>query len=248
MAKFKKFLGTVWKWTWECIKRSIIPLITYITVSILIFMLTNEGQEWKDGLTTGRAWLCFGLAFAAVAYNGVTAFTAGGNGYEALVTGNIKRTVEGEELKMSSHKEQKEYRVWKGFAIGGVVGLITLIVALTWGANQAAINEILAKGKEASASEGLRLKVFADMFLWGWAVLPFLFLNASGIYVSYYLILLYALLSVLVSGIFYIVGAYHRRNKKLALQEAELKQREEKEKPKKVNYGGLPGTQPKRRK
>ena len=52
-----------------------------------------------------------------------------------------------------------------------------------------------------------------------------------------------------VSGGLYIAGAYGRRNKTLRQQEIAARAAEaEQSKPKKINYGGLPGTKPKKRK
>ena len=51
-----------------------------------------------------------------------------------------------------------------------------------------------------------------------------------------------------VSGGLYIAGAYGRRNKTLRQQEIAARAAEaEQSKPKKINYGGLPGTKPKKR-
>lgn len=249
MSNFKKAWKNVWAWIWACVKHSLIPLIMYATVGTILFFVTFEAG-WTAGLTTGRFWLCFGLGLAAVAYNGVIAFVEGGSGYEMLVTGNIKRgAITGQELKMSTHKVQKEYRVWKGFGIGALIGLITIIVALVLGANQDTVNQVLMTDQDSVASFGLRIFMMFCMALWGWATLPFMFSNGGGIYVSYYWIALLALIPVVVSGIMYIIGAYARRNKKLAAQEAaEREAEEEAAKPKKVNYGGLPGTKPKKKK
>jgi hypothetical protein len=46
----------------------------------------------------------------------------------------------------------------------------------------------------------------------------------------------------------YIAGAYSRRSKRLRQQRLEDKAVEAANKPKKINYGGLPGTKPKKRK
>ena len=76
-------------------------------------------------------------------------------------------------------------------------------------------------------------------------------MNQAGITVSYYHSLWFALVPILVSGCVYIAGAYARRNKAIRQQRlAELaeKAEEEKRKNKKINYGGLPGTKPKKRK
>ena len=68
-------------------------------------------------------------------------------------------------------------------------------------------------------------------------------------YVSFYWSILLGILPVIVSGVFYIVGAYAARNKAVRKQEeADRASKAVLEKPKKINYGGLPGTKPKKKK
>ena len=55
--------------------------------------------------------------------------------------------------------------------------------------------------------------------------------------------------AIVVSGALYIAGAYARRNKRLREQLiAERAAAAQENKVKKINYGGLPGTKPKKRK
>ena len=73
-------------------------------------------------------------------------------------------------------------------------------------------------------------------------------MNLTG-YASYYLSCLFALIPIGVHGGFYIAGAYAKRNKAIRQQILADKAAEvEANKPKKINYGGLPGTKPKKRK
>ena len=250
MSTIKQNLKTGWTWTWECLKRSIISLIMYMTLSLVLFMFTNQDQAWTEGLTSSRLWLCVALGLGAVIYHGVASYVEGGNGYDMLVAGNMKRMASEGGIRMSSHKEQKEYRAWKGFAIGGLVCLVTLITAIVWGDNQGAIDQVLRTDLDGEVSMGLRVTMFLGMFLWGWATLPFMFLNAGGTFVSYYLIALIGILPVVVSGAGYIIGAYARRGKKLARQEADARAAEAAEaaKAQKINYGGLPGAKPNKKK
>ena len=74
-------------------------------------------------------------------------------------------------------------------------------------------------------------------------------MNATGVSISYFISCLFALIPIAVSGVFYIVGAYSRRNKRLREQMiAQHAAEAEENKVKKINYGGLPGTKPKKRK
>ena len=91
--------------------------------------------------------------------------------------------------------------------------------------------------------------VLLGFLLSGWSLLPLYFANASGVAVSYFLSLLFALIPIVVTGVLYIVGAYARRAKTIRQQElADKAAAAEQTKEKKINYGGLPGTKPKKRK
>ena len=98
-------------------------------------------------------------------------------------------------------------------------------------------------------STGLGIFVVILLFLSGWSILPFYHLNSAGVSVSFYLSGLLALIPIGVTGVFYIVGAYGRRRKSMRAQELADREMAAKEaKPKKINYGGLPGTKPRKRK
>ena len=87
-----------------------------------------------------------------------------------------------------------------------------------------------------------------------WSIMPFFFANVvstlnGAATISYYWTCLFAILPLLVGGIFYVVGAYGKRAAAIKAQElADKTSKEQTEKPKKVNYGGLPGTKPKKKK
>ncbi len=143
---------------------------------------------------------------------------------------------------MSSHKEAKEYRVWKGFAIGAFIAILPLFFGIFCGLNQTAINV-------ADMNNGVAIILLMGFLLSGWSVIPFYLMNASGIAVSYFWSCLFALIPLAVMGGFYIAGAYAKRAKRLREQIIAQKQQEaEENRVKKINYGGLPGTKPKKRK
>ena len=89
-----------------------------------------------------------------------------------------------------------------------------------------------------------------SMLLSGWSVMLFAFLNIGGVAVSYYWSCLFALIPILVCGFFYIAGAYGKRARSIKAQEEADRAAAAAAvaKPKKINYGGLPGTKPKKRK
>lgn len=244
MNTFKKVWKKFWVYVWELFKQSIPTLIMFCCASSVLMLLTmKEGEiKWDN---TALTWTIV-CGVAASAYAALIMWGYGGNQYEMLVSGNMKRISAmeyGGEYKISSHKEVKEYRAWKGFAIGAFAMIFTFIFGIVFGCCQARIDA----GKTSGFLAVVALLAF---FLSGWSILPFYYMNvAGGFSASYFLSLLFAVLPIAVSGAFYIIGAYSRRNK--AIREQELADRAaaaEAARPKKINYGGLPGTKPKKRK
>ncbi len=245
MAKIKKTLKKIGRYTWELFKSSIPAALMYFCAGAVLMMLTMKDVENLQWDNNALMWTLI-CGIAACAYNGLVMWANGGNQYEMLVSGNVKRTSMDEYgmgYKMSNHKEAKEYRVWKGFAIGGFAAIYTIIFAIVFGCNQSAIDTQQLSGG------ALSVFVLIGMFLSGWTILPFYYANLNGAAVSYFLTALFALLPIVISGVFYIIGAYARRNKAIRQQElADKAAKAEAEKVKKINYGGLPGTKPKKRK
>ena len=252
MDNFKEIWIKFWKNVWQTFKSSLIVLLMYVGAGSLVFMNTFKGTL-TDGLTGTRAAWVFGGIAVALAYQAFMMFATGGQGYEMLVSGNLKRrsaqAMDG-SMKISSHKEEKEFRYWKGFVTPWFIVVLVVAVGVVFGANQAEIDRILASTNEEDVMQvGLGAAVLILLMIAGWSVLPFLYLNLGGVYVSYYWSILLGILPIAVSGIFYIVGAYAARNKAVRKQEeADRASKAVIEKPKKINYGGLPGTKPKKKK
>lgn len=241
----KKQLKRIGRYVWELFKGSILPTIMYCCASTIIMMITMKGEKVAWG-GTQITWTVVCIVGAA-AYHALAAWASGGNQYEMLVSGNVKRAsfdAYGNEYKMSNHKEAKEYRAWKGFAVGGFCALLPILFGIILGCNQKAVDS-------SSVGKGLAVFLLLGFFLSGWSILPFYCMNAAGVSASYFLSILFALIPVLVGGGMYIAGAYSRRNKAIRLQMLEEKAAAAEEAlraNKKINYGGLPGTKPKKRK
>ena len=95
--------------------------------------------------------------------------------------------------------------------------------------------------ESGTTGKGAAVALLIFEFFAGWAVMPFQYLHAPNFYMS----ILVALIPFVVSGVFYIVGAYSKRAKVAKEQAlADRKSAEQTAKPKKINYGGLPGTKP----
>lgn len=252
MAKFKELWTTFWKNVWECIKGSILALIMYFAASSCVFMVTLQEDmcgKLAEGFNGSRiAWIV-GAALVALVYHGFISYANGGQGYEMLVSGNMKRIASG-GMKISTHKEEKEYRPWRGFVCGAIISIFTVLSGILMGANQSVVDQAMISAKdEIDMATGLIVMVFIIFLLSGWSVMPFFFLNMGGASVSYYWSCLFGILPILVGGIFYIVGAYGKRAKAIKAQElADKASKAQMEKPKKINYGGLPGTKPKKKK
>lgn len=228
---------------WQLFKWSIPITLVYIFAGVMFMLLTlEEGQTLWSNEKLGWTLVC---VLGAMAYNALVAYGIGGTGYEMLVSGNIKRNsmgAYGGEVKMSSHKYVKEYRVWKGFAFGGFAALFTIVFGILFGCNQQAL-------EGQTLTTGIWTLNLVGYLLSGWTLLPINYLNASGYTISYFVSCAFAIIPIAVSGAFYIWGAYAKRNKAIKKQMIADKIAAEKAtKEKKINYGGLPGTKPKKRK
>lgn len=245
MASYKKKVKMFWLHVWEFLKASLVPGLMCVFASsvLLMIILNDKDTSWN---ANKLIWTIV-LAIGSTAYMGFIIFKKGGDAYEMLVSGNIKRksaTDESEGYIISEHKYAKEYRVWKGFVIAAFVMFFTVLTGIIFGINQEAIDS--QAGQDFSL---LSMAVLVGFILSGWSILPFFYMNASGIAVSYYYSCLFAVVPFFVIAGMYIAGAYARRAKnlkRLAMQEAAARAKEEKKK--KINYGGLPGTKPKKRK
>jgi hypothetical protein len=256
MAKLKEIMKIIWANVWHVVKGSFLSLVFYGIASGVCFMaLLNE--EWTGPMTEGLnatrlMWLIIAAVLAA-AYNGMVSYANGGRGYEMLVSGNMKRMSAerlGSQIKISVHKEVEEYRDWKGFVCGAVIAVFTVLFGILMEANAEAVNEALVlmtkpveEGVKPSQSAAILMLVC--LLLSGWSLLPFAFANMAGASVSYMYSCLFGLIPILVSGVLYIVGAYAKRAKAIKAQlAADAASKAQAEKPKKINYGGLPGTKP----
>lgn len=243
MSNVKKTMKKFGRQVWELFKSSIPTSLMYFCAGTILLMLTlkEDAMQWDN---TKLAWTIVCIVGAA-AYNALVVYAQGGNAYEMLVSGNLKRTSAmeyGNEYKISAHKYAKEYRTWKGFAVGGWIAVFCIFTGIVFGCNQAAIDT-------QKTGTGLAILVLICFLTSGWSILPFYYLNVSGYAVSYFVSIAFAIVPIVVTGVMYIVGAYGRRNKAIKAQElADRAAAAEANKPKKINYGGLPGTKPKKKK
>lgn len=255
MANVKKTLKKIGRQIWELFKSSIPAGLMYFCAGTVLMMLTLKGDmkelKWDN---TKLVWTIVCIV-VAMAYNALVTYAQGGSAYEMLVSGNMKRVSAadfGEGYKISSHKESKEYRTWKGFACGAFMALTPIITGIIFGCNQAKIDEvlvaILTESEAANVGTFFGIVMIACLLLSGWSLIPFFILNASGASISYFIGCVFGIVPIVVTGVMYIVGAYGRRRKVIREQEiADRAAAAQTSKEKKINYGGLPGTKPKKR-
>ncbi len=242
---FTKKIKEITRYVWEMFKSSMLPSIMYCCGGWIVMVLSLRGEQitWTD---TKLTWSIVCVAVAAV-YQMITAWACGGGQYEMLASGNIKRasySATGTEYRINSHKVAKEYRVWKGFVIGAMTSFLPAIILIILGCNQEAVHA-------TELTKGTSVLLLIAIFFCGWAVIPFYCMNAAGIYVSYFVGLALCAIPIIVNGGMYIAGAYARRNKNARLRMLEDKAAEEEAARRanpKINYGGLPGTKPRKRK
>ena len=242
MDTFKRIMKTIGIHVWDFFKAGVPAGLIYLCAGSVLMMITmkENDMDWDSAKLT---WTIV-CALAAAAYNALVSYAQGGQAYDMLVSGNMKRVSmmnSGGAYKISAHKEEKEFRYWKGFVVGLFIAVLPIVVGLIFGFNQAAIDA-------QKLSKGLGVVVLICLFLSGWSILPFYYLNLSDFHVSYFYSCLFALVPIFVTGGMYIAGAYGKRRKTLREQEiADRAAEREAQREKKINYGGLPGTKPRKR-
>ena len=166
MSDVKKKIKKIGRHVWEMFKDALPSIFMYACAGwvLLVVALKNEKWEWD---TSSITW-SIACAVVALAYTGLLMWGIGGQHYEMLVSGNIKRTAadaNGMSYKISSHKEAKEYREWKGFAIGGFLAIIPIVAAIVFGINQKAID-----GNQLNGG-ALSIVILIVFFLSGWTIM-----------------------------------------------------------------------------
>lgn len=200
---------TSWRYFWRiqkvCALRAVTPFMMYLFMSLIAFAcqaIAPDTTEWYEVLL-GSVCILGGAAF-----NAHLTFTYGKMHYDSYLTGCIHRKNKMFGIESGGdHCPEQEYRWWKGLLIGFYIGVPVLVMGLfatlpaTWSGGEIA------------------LVMFA-----GWAIFPvqwirsYLYPGGEWTYppVSGGYSMLMIFLPILVSGVFYVVGAMvQRRNKAL---------------------------------
>lgn len=242
VTKRKKVQNGFWGHVKEILKHSFTPALMFFTASIVLLLISSKQGENID-LNKIKGW-AIALGLIAVAYNGVLLWACGAAHYEQLVSGNVKRLAvdDGREMKISGHSIVKEYRPWKGF----VIGLVSCWALIVGGIFLGIHSEKIATETLGTGWSGV---MFVFYLLAGYVLVPYQVALTEGLISSGFITLVYVIIPIVVSGACYIAGAYSKRAKVMREQEIAARQAAQTEtKTKKINYGGLPGTKPKKKK
>lgn len=192
---------TKWQYFWriqkECLRRAVTPYLMFLFMSLLALACQTIVP---DSISAVEIVLCVLCILGGAFFNGHLLYHTGKLHYGAYVAGVLHRKNNAFGIRSGSgHRPEKEYRVWKGFLIGLYVALPAIILGIAAGS--------------LSVGQAWGYVQYAFIMFAGWAILPITFFGtggaegAVGLSVSMYWSLLLALLPILVSGIFYIVGA-----------------------------------------
>lgn len=183
--KWKIFLRTVF----ECFKRSVTPFMMYMFCSMTALACLNLENK------TVQVLLVAACILFAVALNVDLGFNYGKKHYQMYLSGNIRRNNDMaiyDNTDRKSYQYEMEYRPYKGFVIGLFICIPVVIVCLFY-----ALFGLNSESGQVTA----RLII---LLVSGWAILPW---EMAGLLSTPFLTLLSCLLPVLVTGIFYILGA-----------------------------------------
>ena len=213
---------TKWQLFWrtqrECWRRMVTPFLMYFFMGCILLSVHALTENVTVWVIVGVLCIAGGAFF-----NGHLCYNYGGMHYGHYVAGCLHRKNELFGIQSGGdHRPEKEYRLWKGFYIGLLIGLPVVIIGALAGRFYGTVG-----GAAAS---------YALIMLTAWAIFPVIWLRLiPGLEtLSLYWSILMVLLPVIVSGVFYMLGALadkRKRDKETArvaqMEEARKKAAEE---------------------
>lgn len=180
----------------ECWRRMVTPSLMYLFMGLLLLSVQAIVPAENNVAEIVIGILCI---VGAVFFNVHLMYHTGVFHFDNFLTGEIHRRNAALGIPSGGdHRPEREYRAWKGFYIGFLVSLPVLILGL------------LSHFFYEYAS------LFFGMFA-GWAIIPLAWFGTKeggGLVIDPIWSMLFALLPILVSGISYLVGAFHEKRKK----------------------------------
>lgn len=188
-----------WRVQGECWRRAVTPFLMYLFMSMIA--LTMQAIS-GDKLLWLRMLLGIVCILCGAAYNAHLCFQYGKKHYDVFATGEIHRRNAAFGIESGGdYRAHQEYRPWKGFLIGFFTGVPAVLFGLI------------------SAFTGAL--DFVYLLLAGWAYLPLSWARSikvqrlgEGATINGAWSIFMVLLPVLVSGVFYILGAKKRKAEK----------------------------------
>ena len=206
----------------ECWRRMVTPYLMYLFMSLLLLACQAIPNMWAQ-ILLGIACIAGGSF-----YNGHLCYQYGKLHYGALVAGEMHRKNEQQGIVSGGdHHVEREFRPWKGFYIGFLLGVPVIILGCLAGALFEKINDGNILNGLLGGYSALALVMFA-----AWAIMPVLWVRnyVPGMgSLSLYWSLIMVILPVLISGIFYMIGAYAERKSRFAETERERRIEEARE-------------------
>lgn len=186
---------TKWQLFWriqrECWRRMVTPFLMYLFMSLLLLSVQAIVPDDTSVLeiVLGVACILIGALF-----NAHLCYNYGKLHYDAYLTGLIHRRNALYGIQSGGdHRVEREYRPWKGFYIGFLVGVPIIVLS------------VLAGFFYDVAS------LFFIMFA-GWAIVPVSWLGTLPQDAFWSIAMI--ILPILVSGVAYLVGAYVEKGRK----------------------------------
>lgn len=181
----------------ECWRRAVTPSLMYLFMSLLAFACTAI-NSFAFQVALGTICIAGGAMF-----NAHLCYQFGKLHYDAYITGCLHRKNQLFGIASGGdHHVEREYRPWKGFLIGFLVGVPVIVLALL-----------------TLAAPGI-FEVALMMFS-GYAIFPVRWLR-TGLkmeWISALWSIAVILLPIIVSGVFYLIGAW--KEKQIKEQETE---------------------------
>ena len=189
-----------WRVQRECWRRMVTPYLMYLFMSLLLLSLQALVPEGNNLVEIVLGIACI---LVAALFNAHLMYHTGVLHYDNYLTGELHRRNAAYGIKSGGdHRPEREFRPWKGFYIGLLIGLPVILLS------------VLAHFFYGVAS------VFFGMFAGG-AIIPLAwFGTVDGKMLADPLwSMLFVLLPILVSGIAYLVGAYVEKQRKAQASE-----------------------------
>lgn len=203
----------------DCFRRGVTPFLMYLFMSLIALACQGFSAKWLK-ILIGVVCIAAGMFF-----NAHLIMNCGSDQYGELLAAKARERnlLFGIPASGEVHP-QREYRPWKGFVIGACIGTPVLLFGILSGA---------LKGTGAGDVFYIILTMIA-----GWATIPLSWFGnryneageSIGLIASPYYSLLFLLLPIAVSGIFYIVGAVREREKRAEAEARAERVREAREK------------------